>query len=33
MVPEAKLIYKAKSMYEVVKARVRVGGDLTEAFM
>ena len=27
-------MYKAvKSMYEVVKARVRVGGDLTEAFM
>ena len=27
-------MYKAvKSMYEVVKARVRVGDDLTEAFM
>ena len=27
-------MYKAvKGMYEVVKARVRVGGDLTEAFM
>ena len=27
-------MYKAiKSMYEVVTARVRVGGDLTEAFM
>ena len=27
-------MYKAvKSMYEFVKARVRVGGDLTEAFM
>ena len=27
-------MYKAvKSMYEDVKARVRVGGDLTEAFM
>ena len=27
-------MYKAvKSMYEVVKARVRVGGDLTDAFM
>ena len=27
-------MYKAvKSMYEDVKARVRIGGDLTEAFM
>ena len=28
-----KMYQAVKSMYEVVKARVRVGGDLTEAFM